>query len=81
MSQNRLEERDAACRRRLRVNLNAEMEIHQLHRKLTHSDEPGAEAFGNPDIQVELMESWSGSIAAPPAPYRISDRHSVPSFR
>jgi len=58
MSQNRLEERDRLhAEDDYRVNLNAEMEIHQLHRKLDHLlMSQGQRLLEIQNIQVELME-------------------------
>jgi uncharacterized membrane protein len=58
MSQNRQEERDRLnAEHDYRVNLNAEMEIHQLHRKIDHLlINQGERLLEIQKIQVELME-------------------------
>jgi uncharacterized membrane protein len=58
MSQNRQEERDRMnAEHDYRVNLNAEMEIHQLHRKIDHLlINQGERLLEIQKIQVELME-------------------------
>ena len=58
MSQNRQEERDRMnAEHDYRVNLNAEMEIHQLHRKIDHLlINQGERLLEIQKIQIELME-------------------------
>jgi len=58
MSQNRQEERDRLnAEHDFQVNLNAEMEIHQLHRKIDHLLlNQGERLLEIQKIQVELME-------------------------
>jgi uncharacterized membrane protein len=58
MSQNRQEERDRMnAEHDFEVNLNAEMEIHQLHRKIDHLlINQGERLLEIQKIQVELME-------------------------
>ena len=58
MSQNRQEERDRMnAEHDYQVNLNAEMEIHQLHRKIDHLlINQGERLLEIQKIQVELME-------------------------
>ena len=58
MSQNRQEERDRMnAEHDYQVNLNAEMEIHQLHRKIDHLlIKQGERLLEIQKIQVELME-------------------------
>jgi len=58
MSQNRQEERDRMnAEHDYQVNLNAEMEIHQLHRKIDHLlINQGERLLEIQKIQAELME-------------------------
>ena len=58
MSQNRQEERDRMnAEHDYQVNLNAEMEIHQLHRKIDHLlINQGERLLEIQKIQIELME-------------------------
>jgi len=58
MSQNRQEERDRMnAEHDYQVNLNAEMEVHQLHRKIDHLlINQGERLLEIQKIQVELME-------------------------
>ncbi len=64
MSQNRQEERDRMnAEHDYQVNLNAEMEIHQLHRKMDHLlINQGERLLEIQKIQVELMEDLSEKI-------------------
>jgi uncharacterized membrane protein len=61
MSQNRQEERDRLnAEHDFQVNLNAEMEIHQLHRKIDHLLlNQGERLLEIQKIQVELMEDFA----------------------
>ena len=57
MSQNRQEEDRMNAEHDFQVNLNAEMEIHQLHRKIDHLlINQGERLLEIQKIQVELME-------------------------
>jgi uncharacterized membrane protein len=64
MSQNRQEERDRMnAEHDYQVNLNAEMEIHQLHRKMDHLlINQGERLLEIQKIQVELMEDLASKI-------------------
>jgi uncharacterized membrane protein len=75
MSQHRQEARDRLqAEADYQVNLNTEMEIHQLHRKLDHLlMSPGQRLRKIQNIQVELMEeTCPESIVVPPV--SIPDR-------
>jgi len=64
MSQNRQEERDRMnAEHDYQVNLNAEMEIHQLHKKMDHLlINQGERLLEIQKIQVELMEDLASKI-------------------
>jgi uncharacterized membrane protein len=64
MSQNRQEERDRMnAEHDYQVNLNAEMEIHQLHRKIDHLlINQGERLLEIQKIQAELMEDLAKKI-------------------
>jgi uncharacterized membrane protein len=64
MSQNRQEERDRLnAEHDFQVNLNAEMEIHQLHRKIDHLlINQGERLLEIQKIQAELMEDLAKKI-------------------